>query len=329
MKNLFLTILTLLFVISCGNSTQTTGLNPQLTEEGFLELVAATGDCSEETRSKLTQEQRDTLLIGSIHKNSEINEENGSIPDYPSLILERDNQLIVLLGEVHIKDRLGHEIGSNILKNFKIHMLEGVFQKETELVPAFLRQNLSDRGQKVEEQKEVFGSSLDNSSNFSIQFEWDIEKNRDNSSLKTSLENINCEDVEEQNRESCNRRNQTLSSLQENINDKCLETGLENKECSEVRLSFALESYYFIDPQNFYPEQFREDPNIDIASLIEFEGYVLGARNERMVEASLNLVDRYNIKESLVIVGAAHLPGMKNLYEDQGYSSCRLHGESK
>ena len=117
------------------------------------------------------------------------------------------------------------------------------------------------------------------------------------------------------------------------IHDRCMKS-LYESDCSqeelshfgyEGKISIPLEGFYFLDQKDFLPEGFDGSRELTREeSDFYFTHYIINERNIRMVEASTEAIDYFQIKRSIVMVGASHITGMMDLYESKGYSACRI-----
>ncbi|MCB9092371.1 MAG: hypothetical protein H6620_07420 [Halobacteriovoraceae bacterium] len=287
---------------SCGQRSIPSGLSEPDIDQLSL-FLKSIKDCDQGSlKELLSPDQINTLQAATAKVN-----EQGYGNEFDAIVLHKEQLALVLLGEVHVKDKEGSALGKAVLNSFPVRSNEGLMSSETKKLPLFLRKNLENRQQAVEEDDDLEGSTISDSHDKASLFYWkDGELNQ---LVEEGHENL---------------------ALQELEIDCQGESGVKSTLCdlsSFLPFDFATESFYPINPQDYYPEKYFND--VLVMEPIEQESfaqnYIINARNIRMIDGIQSLFQKYKFPQIISVVGKAHLEGMTGeVLKSSGFSACKI-----
>lgn len=241
-------------------------------------------DCKLDTR--LTKKQ-----LSSIGKADRINRVGlnkillgSSVYDVAVLNNKETNEILVMLGETHIKGPRSALLGSSVLKNYKVRMLEGVPSEEVEE----MQRTNPELYDTITWKRKVlqiltfnlFGSTIDVA----------IDNNNSQTIGYAALNQMTKER---------DRNNEYSANSVQNLKKSIIAS-------DKKYLNLPIEFGDYLKPSSS-------------------DSYILHARNIRMAKNISAISEAAgNVKGAqLVVVGAAHLPGLVGLLEDKNFESCR------
>lgn len=199
-------------------------------------------------------------------------------------LLSNDDKLLVLVGEAHIKGPRSSRLGKKIVKAFDLRMLEGVPMAEVK----YIEKNNEDLDDALGWQRTLAKISTFNFAGSTIS----VAQKRGLTFLPGYDAILLDNDViQKEKTETAKEVLYHLSGLIQN---------------ADQGLNLPLEVGPFLTPS-------------------EEDSYLLEARNVRMVSNILTYLGSRDVRGTpLIIVGAAHNPGMIKLLNNDGYERCNL-----
>ena len=200
-------------------------------------------------------------------------------------VLSKDNdeQFLVLLGEAHIKGPRSARIGAKAVKAFPVRMLEGVPRAEV----VYMQANLPELSASLGWQRVLFSA-------LSFNFFGSTISNAQKKGLTFypgyEFYSVNKKRVD--------------SAKTETAQDVLANLQTINSSSSKKGLNLPLEVGEFMTPSSQ-------------------DGYILVNRNLRMADNIEKYLESEQIQGTpLVIIGAAHNPGLVELLKAQGFEAC-------
>jgi len=195
---------------------------------------------------------------------------------------ESSDQFIAFLGETHIKGPRSSVVGKKVVKQFPVRMLEGVPKQETD----YIAQNISDLDDTIGWKRNLLKYLTFNPFGSTIV-----------TAEKRGYTFLPGYDAVLYNKKILYRKPTTKT---EDVVAAIDESMLK----SNMPLNLPLEAGAFLTPSNG-------------------DAYILQARNRRMASNILYYVEHKVVKKTpLVVVGAAHTPGLIEILRSSGYESC-------
>jgi hypothetical protein len=206
-----------------------------------------------------------------------------SVYDVAVLNNKETNEILVMLGETHIKGPRSALLGSKVLKNYKVRMVEGVPSEE---VAEMQRTN-----------PELYDTITWKRKVLQI-----LTFNLFGSTIDVAIDNNNSQTI---GYKALNQMTKERDSNNE-YSDKSIQNLKKTIKASDKKfVNFPIEFGDFLKPSSS-------------------DSYILHARNIRMAK-NINAISEASANEKgaqLVVVGAAHLPGLVSLLNDKNFESC-------
>ncbi|MBI2522424.1 MAG: TraB/GumN family protein [Bdellovibrio sp.] len=248
----------------------------------LLSSFAYSSECNLE--QGLTQKQLKALRSADAIKRVGVNRIllGREVYDVAVVYNPQNNQFVAFLGEAHIKGPRSSVLGKRVVKQFPVRLVEGIPRREAE----YIDQNLKDLSKSLGWQRVLLRYLTFNPFGSTI-----------TSAQKQGYTFLPGYDLVLLNKK-------RLSRVATDTSEEIVSLVSADMLASGEYLNLPMESGDFITPSTK-------------------DSYILDARNVRMAKNIVFYIEEQVVKKTpLVVVGAAHLPGLLELLEESGYERC-------